>query len=313
LPTTTTSAYVTATATTDSSGNTNLTIASTDGTTPFSINEPSATDTTFAFTQAAQGADASVTVDGVPAHYSSNAVTGAISGVTLNLLGAAPGSQINLTVAPDASQISTAINQFVTDYNTALGLVTSQFTDSNSTDSSGNTTNTQGPLAEDPTIVDLQSTLEQALDYVYKPASAAAATTTVSMLSDLGINADKDTGILSVNSATLDNAITNNPADVQNFFEGSALNGFANSMYNTLNTFTSPANGAFKVDLSSIASTNSELTTQINEFETGYIATQQTILTAEFSEAEIALQQLPTEMAQINAELGLTPTGNSNG
>jgi hypothetical protein len=66
------------------------------------------------------------------------------------------------------------------------------------------------------------------------------------------------------------------------------------------------------VDLSSISASNTALTSQINDFETGYIASQQTLLTAEFSSAEIALQQLPQQMAQLNAELGLTPT-NSNG
>lgn len=293
-----------ATAGSDANG-TNLTVASSDGVTPFTINEPS-----IGFTEAVAAANASLTVDGVLIQSASNTVTGAIPGVTLSLLGAAPGSQINLTVASDASQVSTAINQFVTDYNTALGLVNSQFSASTTTDSSGNTTTAQGPLASDPTLVDLQSTLEQALDYVNTPATG---TTTVSMLTDLGINADKDTGLLSVDSATLNNALTNNPTDVQNFFEGAALNGFANTLYNSLNSFTSPANGAFKVDLNSIASTNSSLTSQINDFETGYIASQQTILTAEYSAAEIALQQLPTEMAQLNAELGLTPTGNNNG
>jgi flagellar hook-associated protein 2 len=309
-PTTTTGTYVTATATTDSSGNTNLTIVSTDGKTPFSINEPSSVDSTFAFTPAAQGADASITVDGVPANYSSNTVTGAIPGVTLSLLGADPGSQISLTVASDASQVSTAINQFVTDYNTALGLVTSQFTVSSSTSSSGSATSSQGVLASDPTVVSLQNALEQALNYVNKPATG---TTTVSTLSDLGISADKDSGVLSVDSTTLDNALTNSPSDVQTFFEGTALNGFANSFYNSLDAFTSPVNGAFKVDLSSIASTNSDLTTEINNFETGYIASQQTVLTAEYSQAETALQGLSTEMAQINALLGLTSTGNNNG
>ena len=288
---------LTATASSDANG-TNLTIASGDGVTPFTINEPA-----FGFTQAVAAANASLTVDGVPIQSATNTVTGAISGVTLSLLGAAPGSPISLTVASDASQVSTAINQFVTDYNTALGLVTTQF-------SVDETTNSQGVLGTDPTVVDLQSTLEQMLDYVNTPATG---TTTVSMLSDLGINADKDTGVLSVDSATLNNALTNKPDDVQNFLEGTALNGFANSAYNALNAFTSPATGAFKVDLSSIASTNSDLTSQINDFESGYIATQQTILTADYSEAETALQGLSQKMAQINALLGLTPTGNSNG
>ena len=47
-------------------------------------------DSTFAFTQATAGANASLTVDGVPISSASNTVTGAISGVTLTLLGAAP-------------------------------------------------------------------------------------------------------------------------------------------------------------------------------------------------------------------------------
>jgi len=239
-------------------------------------------------------------VDGVPIQSASNTVTGAIPGVTLDLLGAAPGSPISLTVASDASAVSTAINQFVSDYNTALGLVTTQF----SVDKS---TNSQGVLGTDPTVVSLQSTLEQALNYVNTPATG---TTTVSMLSDLGITANKDTGALSVDSATLDNALTNNPSDVQNFFEGAALNGFANFAYNQLNAYTSPANGAFKVDLSSNAATYASLTSQINDFEAGYIASQQSVLNAEFSRAEIALQQLPQEMAQLNAELGLTSKSN---
>jgi len=292
---------LTATATTDSSGNTNLSIVSKDGKTTFNINEPSSTDTTFAFTQSAQGADASITVDGVPATYASNTVKGAISGVTLSLLGAAPGSQIGLTIASDATQVSTAINQFVTDYNTAIGLVNAQFKFSTTKDSSGNTTTGQGVLGSDTTLVAFQSTLEQALNYVAKPADGTS--TSVSTLRDLGITVAND-GTLSVDSSTLNNALTANPSDVQNFFEGASLNGFANSVYSAMNSYTSSSNGAFTVDLSSIASTNSSLTTKINDFESGYIANQKTILTADYTSAETALQSLSTTMAQINSLLG---------
>jgi flagellar hook-associated protein 2 len=294
---------VTATAGSNSNG-TNLTIASTDGVTPFTINEPS-----FGFTQAVQGTNASLAVDGVPVSSASNTVSGAISGVTLNLLGAAPGSPIDLTVASDAGQVSTAINQLVTDYNTAIGLVNTQFNLTSTTNSDGSTTNAQGVLASDPTIVNYQSTLEQALNYFYKPASGS---TTVSSLNDLGITENAD-GTLSVDSTTLDNALTNNPTDVQNFFQGTALNGFANSLYNSLNSFTEPATGAFSVDLSSISTQNNDLSTQISDFETNYIANQETVLTADYTKAEVALQQLPQEMQQLNAELGLTNNGNNNG
>jgi flagellar hook-associated protein 2 len=279
---------------------TSATLTIVSSTTPFTINQPSAVDSTFAFTQAVQGANASVTIDGVPATYASNTVTGAIPGVTLALLGTSSGSAINLTVASDPSAVSTAVNQFVTDYNTAIGLVNSQFKYSSSSAS-------QGVLGSDPTIVNLQSVLEQALNYVAAP---AVGTTTVSTMNDLGIAMGHD-GTLTVDSSTLNSALVNNPSDVQNFFEGTSLNGFANSVYSAMNTFTSPANGAFTVDLQSISASNSAFTTQINNFETGYIASQQVLLTAEYTAAEVALQQLPQQMAQLNSELGFTSKGGS--
>lgn len=292
---------VTATAGSDANG-TNLNLASSDGSTRFTVNEPA-----LGFTQANAATDATATVDGVPYDSTSNTITGAIPGVTLNLLGATQGASVSLTVAPDAEQISTAINQFVTDYNSAMNLVNAQFKMSSSTDSSGNTTSSEGVLASDATVVSLQGTLEQALSYFYAPASGS---TTVSTLTDLGITMKND-GTLSVDSATLDNALVTNPSDVENFFQGSLLNGFANSMYSALNAFTAPGNGAFRVDLNSIGAQNSDLNSQISDFEANYIAGQQMILMQEFSKAEEALQSLPEQMQQLNAELGFY--NNNNG
>ena len=42
------------------------------------------------FTQAEQGEDASISVDGVPYTSTSNTITGALNGVTLNLSSASP-------------------------------------------------------------------------------------------------------------------------------------------------------------------------------------------------------------------------------
>ena len=266
---------------------------STGGSTPFTISEPS-----FGFTQSVTGANASLTVDGVPVTSATNTVTGAIGGVSLSLSAAAPGVPISLAVTYNASQVSTAINQFVSDYNTAIGLVNTQF-------SVASGSGAEGVLASDPTIVNLQSTLEGALSYAATPATGT--TTTVSTLNDLGITIGTG-GVLSVNSATLNSALVNNPGDVQNFFEGSALNGFASFINNALTSFTQPANGAFTVDLRGLNTTYNGLTTQITNFEANYIASQQTRLTAMYSAAEIALQQLPAQLAQIQAELGVTPT-----
>jgi flagellar hook-associated protein 2 len=212
-------------------------------------------------------------------------------------------------VQSNATAVATAINQLVSDYNTAIGLVTSQFSVTSGTDANGNATSSEGALASDSTVVNLQSALEQAINYVYTPPTGTS--TTVTSLNSLGITANSD-GTLSIDSTTLDNALSNNPTDVQNFFEGPALNGFANSFSNTLNTYTDPGNGAFTVDLSSMSAESKSITSEINAFETNYIAGQQTILTAEYSSAEEALQQLPEQMQQLNSELGFN-NGSSNG
>jgi flagellar hook-associated protein 2 len=230
-------------------------------------------------------------VDGIPIDSASNTVTGAVNGLTLNLVGAAPGGQITVTVAPDSTQVSTAIATFVGAYNTAMGDVNTQYT--------VNAANQEGPLASDSSVQILQDSLLSIAGY-------SGGGNGVSTLADLGITMNKD-GTLSLDTATLTNAIQNNFSAVQNFMQGASSNGFASFINNQLNTLTEPGTGAFTVDLQSINSENSDLQNQINNFQT-YLNTQQTLLTAEYNQADITLQEIPQEEAQINAELGYPPT-----
>ena len=253
---------------------------------------------TFSFSQAVAGNNASLTVNGLAISSASNTVSGVISGLTLNLLSASPDTEVSLTVAPDASQAETAINQFVTDYNTLIGQLNSQFAD---TVGSG-----QGVLADDPTVEGLQNALLQTLDY----SAAAPGASIPTSLASFGITVNKD-GTLSVNSSTLDDALQNNYSGVQSFFQGTALNGFANTLDQQLTNFISPANGAFTVDLQSLNTQYTDLQTDISNFQTNVIAPLKTQLQSEFSQAEIALQQLPEEIKNVDAELGMN-NNNSN-
>ena len=250
-------------------------------------------DPTFQFTQASQGANASLTVDGIPISSATNTVTGAVKGLTINLLNASFGAQVNLSVAPDASQVSTALGKFVADYNSAIGLVNTQF-------SFDQASGTQGPLGSDPVVRTLQSTMMQAISY---SSGNSGANGGIASLASLGISVQND-GTLALDSTKVANAINNNPSGVQNFFQGTALNGFSATMVKQLSTFTNASNGAFTVDLKSIASATTNLANEISDFETNYIANQKTILTSMYSKAEIALQQLPTQLKQIQAQLG---------
>lgn len=246
------------------------------------------------FTQAVTGADASLTVDGIPIDSASNTVSGVVAGVTFNLVGASPGTEVDISVAPDSSQISQAVSNFVSAYNTVVGDVNQEYT----VGSNG----AEGPLAGDPTLGILQDQLLAAGSY--------SAGGSISTLADLGITMNND-GTLTLDSGALLNAIQEDPSAVQNFFQGTASNGFANNLSNQMDALTNAADGAFTVDLSSIQQENNGLQNQINDFQS-YLSDQQTLLTNEYNQADILLQQLPMEEAQINAELGYTPNSSSS-
>lgn len=239
------------------------------------------------FTQATQGQNASLTVDGIPIESASNTVTGAVNGLTLNLTGAAPGTQVSVSVAPDASQISQAVNAFVSAYNKVIGDVNAEYQVDGS--------NKQGPLARDSVLAELQSALLGVGSYTSDNSA-------LSTFGQLGISMGHD-GTLSVDSSTLNNAIQTNFAAVQNFFQGASSNGFAANLDTQLNAIVDPVSGAFTVDLQSITAENTDLQHQIDDFQ-AYLSQRQAFLTAQFNKADIALQQLPNLQSQLDAMLG---------
>jgi flagellar hook-associated protein 2 len=287
---------VTASVITDATGSRLAIVSNTSGSAAnFTVGT---TTTGYGFSQAATGVNASLTVDGIAISSATNTVSGVVSGLTLNLLGAASGSPVTLTVAPDTSQAQTAISQFVSDYNTLISSLNTQFTFNGSS---------EGDLSTDTTVRNLQSQLLSALSYTFTPTSG---TTTVPNLSSLGISVQND-GTLTLDTSALQSTLSNNFSDVQSFFQGSAANGFANTLDQELTSYISPGNGAFTVDLQSNNSQITDLQNNINDFETNYITPLQAKLQAEYSQAEILLQQLPTLTQQINTMLG--NNNNNNG
>ncbi len=250
------------------------------------------------FTQPVTGADASLTVDGVPITSASNTVTGAVSGLTLTLQGpSSPGTEVDLNLTANTGSIESAVDSFVSAYNTLITDVNSQF-DYNSS------TNTDGTLSSDSVVRGLQSSLLAATNY------SAAGGSAFSSLAALGIATNQD-GTLSVDSTSLESAINSNPGGVQAFFQGSAQNGFATALNSTLSTYTDPSEGAFTVDLSSLSSENQELSDQINTFQL-YITAEQATLTTEYNKANVALQELPTEIKQTQTLLGENNSSSNN-
>ena len=245
--------------------------------------------TGLTFTRATTGANASLTVDGIPINSTSNTVTGALTGVTLNLTSASPGTEVNISVVNDTDQISKAVSDFVDAYNAAMTNVNSQFSYSQST-------KTAGPLAGDSAVRMLQSSLLGIGTYT------SATSGNISTLGSLGISFNND-GTLTLDTSKLNNAIQSDYDSVQSFLQGTASNGFASFMVNQLDTFSNPVSGAFTVDLKSISQETSDLQDQIDDFEV-YISNETVRLTAVYNKVDVILQQLPILQKQIDAQLG---------
>jgi len=239
-----------------------------------------------AFTQAAAGANAVLTVDGVPISSTSNTVAGAIPGVTLNL--SSPGAAVSLSVGPDVSGQEAAINTFVGAYNTVIGDLNTQF-------SIDSTTGDAGPLASDSTISLAQSAILSSSSF------AMNANGGVNSLADLGITMNDD-GTLSVNTTQLGGALQSNPSAVQSFFQATNVGSFGANLETSLTAIADPVTGALTQDANGLAQTQTGLTSQINDFET-QMASAQTALTAEYDQVDTTLQELPLLLSQVNSQL----------
>jgi flagellar hook-associated protein 2 len=241
--------------------------------------------TSLNFNQANPGADASLTVDGVPIDSTSNTVSTVIPGVTLNLNGAAKGTTVNLTVSPDANQATTAINSFVSAWNKVIGDLNSQF--------DVTSTNTGGPLEADNTLRSIQDQLLSAIT------ASVGGNGGIVNLASIGVNMNDD-GTLSVDSGTLANALSNNFNAVQSMLQGAG--GVATFLSNTMSQITDPAQGSLTLDMQGLTQSNTDLTNQITAMQSQLTAQEQS-LTNQYAQMEVTLQEMPGLQSQIQQQL----------
>jgi len=251
----------------------------------------------LSFTKGSTGANASLTVDGVPISSASNTVSGTVAGLTLNLAGADPNTPVQIGVTPNTTTVTTAVTDFVNAYNTTIQDLNSQF-------AYDKATNSAGPLAGDSGARLAQNELLSALTYT------ATGNNAFNSLASLGISVNDD-GTLSVDNTALTNAVSSNFAGVQAFFQPATGTGFASFLSDQLTSLSDPTQGAFSIEINGANSSIQSFQDQINNYEV-YIASEQTLLTAQYDQVNVALQQLPLLQQQINAELGYTSNTNSN-
>jgi flagellar hook-associated protein 2 len=239
------------------------------------------------FTQGTAGVDAQLTVDGVPIDSSTNTVTTALPGVTLDLASAAPNTPVTIAVAADTGQATQTINSFVSAYNTVISDINSQF----SVDANAQ----EGPLAGNSGLRSLQNQLLSAVSY------AVSGTGQYVNLQSLGLEM-QDNGTLQVNSKVFNDALNNHYQDFQNFFQSLSPQGFGNFFGNQMMQMTDVTLGPIALAVTGLQQTNQSLTNDINDFEARMTIVQQQ-LTDQYSALNATLEEYPSLMQQVSSQL----------
>jgi flagellar hook-associated protein 2 len=253
----------------------------------------------LAQTQAAQ--DANFSINGFAATSASNVVTGAITGVTINLLqpSAVDASTTpptvtatTLTVSTDTSAAQASIDKFVTALN---GVITSI----QSLTGYDPSTNTAGPLNGNATIQAFQNQLENILDKVTSGSAGG-----INSLTDLGISANAD-GSFATDDTKLGNALSASLAAVGSLLGGP--NGIATQLSNLIDGYTKPGGllATINQGLETSLSSNSTQQTALAAELAAYSAR----LTAEYNAMDKAVALLKQTQTYLNAEFN--PSANA--
>jgi flagellar hook-associated protein 2 len=246
----------------------------------------------LAFTQTRAPQDASFSINGFAATSASNVVSGAITGVTINLQQAsAANTPTTLTISPDTSSAQTSIDKFVT----ALNGVLSSIQTLTAFDPS---TGTAGPLNGNATLEAFQNQLQNILGQVTNGSGG------VKSLTDLGITAGTS-GTYATDDTKLGNALSASLASIGNLLGGT--NGLATQLSNLVDGYTKPGgllatiNQGLETGLSNVSKQQAALSAQL----AAYSAT----LTAQYNAMDKAVAQLKQTQTFLNAEFN--PSANA--
>jgi flagellar hook-associated protein 2 len=204
------------------------------------------------FTESQPATQAHIQVDGLDIYSSSNTVTEAIPGVTLNLVKADSAVSTKVSIALDNSSIKGKINAFATGYNDVVSFISSQSTIG---DTKG------GVLSGDSGINAMKRHLQDWLTTQLPNSSS------FSSISQLGLETQKD-GTLKVNDTILSAALDSDIDSVVSLLSGpNGDDGIAATFQAYLESQTSSTDGMLAGRESNITSGLSRIDDRIEQME----------------------------------------------
>ena len=258
-------------------------------------------------------------LDGVDMTRTTNTVSDAMPGISLTLQGTtfnAAGTTI--TIGNDTSAVTTKINNFVAGYNSVMTLI-------NQDTAYDSTTNTAGVLFGDSTIRTVLDTLQTTLTN-----QLSGATGSFSSLADIGINSDAHTGLLSVDSSKLSDALNSGFSSVTSLFTQNTENyGLALNQYGIAEQFnkqidflthyysgysgTGPLNnGIISTRIQGLNDSMTNIDNQIAAMEVRLTA-EESNMNAQFTAMEQLISNTTAWGNQLLAGLGVSTTSTKSG
>lgn len=225
--------------------------------------------------------NAKYTIDGIQMESTSNTVTSAISGVTLELVAPTDASKTTtISVASNTATLKSSVQSFVSAYNTLMTAINAQ---TKVTATGDQSTTTAGALTGDATMRDLVSSVRSEL-------VNGSGTGSISSLSQMGITTDQKTGLLSLDDKQWDAAVAKSPTDIAKLFTSS------DGLIARMNKATD-----------SYVGTNGTLSSRVKDLNTKFtdLTTQQDDLNRRMDALQLSLSAKYTAMdtliAKINA------------
>lgn len=253
-------------------------------------------------TQSVAAKNAELTVNNVAIENSSNTISDALEGITLNLSDVTTGNQ-TLTITSDTSKASSAISSWVDAYNTLQDSFASltKYTSVDVGTSAQDTSN--GALLGDSTLRTIQSQLKSML-------TNAQSSSTYKSLAQIGVTTDPTSGSLEIDDDKLSTALTSDPDGVKAMIIGDGkTNGIATTIATNITSWLS-STGIVQAATDGVSKTLNNLTTQYNAASTRIDATIARYKT-QFTALDVMMSKLNSTSSYLTSQFETSSSSSS--
>lgn len=262
-----------------------------------------ASTTTNAMTESVTAQNAKLTVNNVAIESSSNEISDALEGITLNLNDTTTGNQ-TLTITKDTSKANSAITSWVDAYNTLLDQFTT-LTKYTAVDVGADAQDSSnGALLGDSTLRTIQTQLKTML-------TNAQSSSTYKTMAQIGITTDPTSGQLELDSDKLDTALSADPDGVKEMIVGDGkTTGITTTIATNLTGWLS-STGIIQAATDGVSKTLNNLTDQYNTMSTR-IDNLVARYKAQFTQLDVLMSSLNTTSDYLTQQFATSTSSSSS-